>query len=137
MDNTKLIEQIKAVSTPEEVAAISVQIRAMPGNMSPEVQQALLDKLADMNAQSKALREETMSILKVNGVEYPLTDWLTPANYARKFELKNSMVVTNWIARGIIPAENVKEIPELGIRLVKAIEYNPRAYNQAGEEKDA
>lgn len=137
MTDSTIINQIRAISSAEEMKAVAAQIRSTPSKMSTEVQQALTEKMAEFTDQSKALREETMSILKIHGVEYPLTDWLTPANYARKFNLKNPMVVTNWISRGIIPEENVKEIPELGIRLVKAVEYSPRAYKQANEEQEA
>lgn len=141
MKTNELIAQIRAIASPEDMERVSALIRSMPGKMAPQVQSALLEKMAEVNAQSKAALEETItetsSVLRLHGVEYPLTDWLTPANYARKFELKNPMVVTNWIARGIIPAENVKEIPELGIRLVKAIEYSPRKYDQRAQDKDA
>lgn len=136
METNQLIEQIQAVTTAEEMSAVTQTIKAMPGKMAPEVQAALMDKLAQFNAQSKAAQDDIISVLQVNGVSYPLTDWLTPANYARQFNIENVATVTNWIKRGIIPAENIKEIPELGLRLVKAVQYSPRAY-KASELKDA
>ena len=137
MKTNELIARIRAIASAEDMAEVSALIRAMPGNMEPAVQDALLEKLAEFTAKSKADREETISILKVHGVEYPLTDWLTPKNYMTQFGIKNIETVLNWMARGIIPAENIKEIPELGLRLVKAVEYTPRTYKQASEEKDA
>ncbi|GAB4001496.1 hypothetical protein GCM10028807_57780 [Spirosoma daeguense] len=47
------------------------------------------------------------------------TAWLTIKRYAEKYSLTIN-TVTNWIARGIIPAEAVRVVPELNdIRLVR------------------
>ena len=109
---------------------VATLIREQAGQMPPEVQTALLDKLAQFTAKSVAARENAMTILEVHGVSYPLTDWLTPKNYAKRFDLKSGEVVLNWINRGIIPADHIKEIPELGLHLVKAVEYSPRTYKE-------
>ncbi len=130
MENAAIIEQIKAINSPEEMERVAALIRARPGQMAPEVQAALLDKLEESTAKSKAAREEVINTLQVHGVSYPLTDWLTPKNYAIKFGLKNAETVQNWIKRGIIPEDHIKEIPELGLRLVKAVEYSPRPYER-------
>ncbi|GAB2571638.1 hypothetical protein [Spirosoma areae] len=138
MTDDELIARIQAIANSEDMACVSALIREQPGKMAPAVQDALLDKLSELTDKSEAARQDAISVLKVHGVEYPLTDWLTPANYARSFHIANVATVTNWINRGIIPADNVKEIPELGLRLVKAVEYSPRPYTApAGEEKDA
>lgn len=49
-------------------------IRAEEGTMTPEVQQALLEKLREVTANSRKALEDTKSILQVHGVSYPLTD---------------------------------------------------------------
>ncbi|MCY7359728.1 MAG: hypothetical protein LH609_20195 [Rudanella sp.] len=68
--------------------------------------------------------EQTKAILKKEGKEYDLGEWITVARYAERFGLNSPNVVTNWIRRGIIPPENVLQIDELnGIRLVKAVPY--------------
>lgn len=130
MSNEELINQINAIVTAEDMGRVAVLIRAESGKMAPEVQVALLAKLEESTAKSKATREGVISLLSDHGVSYPLTDWLTPKNYARRFDLKSGEVVLNWINRGIIPQDHVKEIPELGLRLVKAVEYSPRTYKE-------
>ena len=127
-DLTLLIDQIRAITSVQDMELVSAIIQAMPGKMAPEVQQALVDKLKEVNQQSKQARVQAISILRQNGVDYPLTDWLTPKNYAKKFGIDNPETVLNWIRRGVIPAQNVKEIPELDLRLVKAVVYTPRPY---------
>ena len=53
------------------------------------------------------------------GVAVDLTQWLTIKRYAQRYGL-TTQVVTNWIARGIIPAECAMSLPELNdLRLVK------------------
>lgn len=133
MDTQQMIAQIKAIDSVEDMERVAALIRSQPGQMAPEVQQALLDKLAESTAQSKAARQDVITTLQIHGVSYPLSDWLTPKNYAKKFDLKSGEVVLNWINRGIIPEDHIKEIPELGLRLVKAVEYTPRTYERVAK----
>ncbi len=59
-----------------------------------------------------------------NGIEYDLSEWLTTTEFIKKYRLKNTSVINNWINRGNIPRENVIEIPELNyLRLVKIGNY--------------
>jgi hypothetical protein len=66
----------------------------------------------------------TLSFLRAKGVKLQgnlldMSDWLTIKRYAEKYDL-STQVVTNWIARGVIPADCVKDVPELNdLRLVK------------------
>ena len=83
-------------------------------------------EVADLLAKGEELitQAETLLIEK-NGEKYPLDEWITPAEYARQFNLKTTMVVSNWIRRGIIPPENILHIPELNdLRLIKAVPYH-------------
>ncbi|MBO0930020.1 hypothetical protein [Fibrella aquatilis] len=131
MTTSELIAQIQAVDTPEAMAKVDALIRSQPGKMAPAVQEALLAKLAEVTQQSKELRANIREVLMLNGVEYPLTDWLTPAAYARRFGLPNVSTVTNWISRGVIPAEHIREVPSLGLRLIKAVAHAARQYERA------
>jgi hypothetical protein len=62
-------------------------------------------------------------IIEVDGVKYPLKEWLTIKEYCDTFGLKTTSIVTNWSKRGIIPAENILFLPQLNIRLIKAVSY--------------
>ena len=76
-------------------------------------------------AETDAVIQEATAFLQQNGTKFPLTDWLTPAEYARRFGLKSTNVVSNWIRRGIIPPENILHVPELNdIKLIKAVPYH-------------
>lgn len=134
MDTKVIIEQVRAIATTEDMDRVSTLIRAEEGTMAPEVQEALLEKLKEVTENSRKLQEDTMSILQLHGVSYPLTDWLTPRNYAKKFGIKNTETVINWINRGVIPAEDVKDVEELGLRLVRAVPYSPRNYSSRQTE---
>lgn len=129
MDTTVIVDQIRAIATPDDMERVEALIRAEGGIMSPEVQQALVEKLKEVTITSRKVLEETKSILQVHGISYPLSDWLTPRNYAKKFGIKNTETVINWINRGVIPAEDVREVAELGLRLVRAIPYSPRKHS--------
>lgn len=73
---------------------------------------------------SEALVSEAKSLLDEMGIEYKLDEWLTVKRYCERFGIKDTHVVTNWMRRGVIPAENIKEVEELnGLKLIKAVPY--------------
>lgn len=66
----------------------------------------------------------TIAYIQSKGVKLPDTlldigEWLTIKRYAERHDL-TTQVVTNWIARGVIPADCFRIVPELNdLRLVK------------------
>ncbi|MCF2501537.1 hypothetical protein [Dyadobacter chenhuakuii] len=62
--------------------------------------------------------------IEINGQKYPLSEWVTMKEYCRRFGLKNTMIINNWISRNIIPEENILNISQLNnLRLIKAVPY--------------
>ena len=74
-------------------------------------------------ASSGAIQQEAILLLTSQGETIELSDWVTVSEYARRFNLESRNVVTNWIRRGVIPEENIRNFPELNIRLIKAVYY--------------
>ena len=76
----------------------------------------------DFNSDLANFRQESdaaIQLTRESGVQIDLTNWLTIKRYAQRYEL-TTQVVTNWIARGIIPADCTMTLPELNdLRLVK------------------
>ena len=86
-------------------------------NISPEV--------ASLLAKGNELIAQAESILRHEGKSYSLSEWITIKEYAKRFNLNNTNTVSNWIKRGIVPAENILDIPELNnLRLIKAVPYH-------------
>lgn len=82
--------------------------------MNEEIQKIIDDSKQSLN-----------DYLMYKGEPYPTDQWLTITEYCKRFDIKDTHTVTNWIRRGVIPAENVVTIPEYNnIRLVKAIPYH-------------
>lgn len=77
-------------------------------------------KLSDiLLEENKRMTQSTIAFLRAHGHELDLGDWLTIANYAKKYGV-DSHVVTNWIRRGVIPADCVVELPVFNnIRMVR------------------
>ena len=131
----ELITQINAITTSEQVPVVFAQVETFFKENDliaddQRVRDALGRKLKQIGEQSKALVDEFRDTLRLNGVDYPLTDWLTPTQYIKKFNIASVATITNWVARGVIPADHVKDIEQLGIRLIKAVPYEPRTYNK-------
>ena len=78
----------------------------------------------ELMADTDALIVKAVKFMEINGIRYDLGEWVTIAEYAKRFGMKSTNVVTNWIRRGVIPTENVISVPELNdIRLIKAVPY--------------
>ena len=73
---------------------------------------ALLTLIAEEN-------QQTGEMLWQNGIDYDLGEWLSIANYARKYGV-STHVVHNWLRRGVIPADCSIELAVFNnIRMVK------------------
>ncbi|ARK08898.1 hypothetical protein A6C57_00445 [Fibrella sp. ES10-3-2-2] len=54
------------------------------------------------------------------GLTVDLSQWITIKRYVEKYSLASTHIVTNWIRRGVIPADAVMTLPELNdLRLIK------------------
>lgn len=70
-------------------------------------------------AQAQRESEQSLKVLRGNGFVVDTSEWLTVKRYAERYGL-TTQVVTNWMARSIIPADCTMTLPELnGLRLVK------------------
>ncbi|WP_018620460.1 hypothetical protein [Spirosoma luteum] len=62
---------------------------------------------------------QSLKLLQENGFVVDTTEWLTIKRYAERYGL-TTQVVTNWMARGVIPSDCTLTLPELNdLRLVK------------------
>lgn len=70
-------------------------------------------------AEAQQEAADTTKVLTESGFVVDTTEWLTIKRYAERYGL-TTQVVTNWIARRIIPADCILTVPELNdLRLVK------------------
>lgn len=75
--------------------------------------------LGEELARFRRASNESIQLAREFGVVVDMAKWLTVKRYAEKYSV-STQVVTNWIARDIIPADCVMDLPELNnIRLVK------------------
>ncbi|MCE7065827.1 hypothetical protein [Dyadobacter sp. CY326] len=82
------------------------------------------DELKTLLSESREALEEAKNYLSKDGKRYELHDWVTIAEYCKRFNIPNTQTVSNWIKRGIITEENTVVIEEYNnIRLIKAIPY--------------
>ena len=68
--------------------------------------------------------DKNIQLARENGVTVDMGQWLTLKRYAQKYNVASTNVLSNWISRGIIAAENVMDLPELNnLRLIRDIPY--------------
>ena len=83
------------------------------------VKRALSKRLNELADAGEQALKDTDVFLQQNGVRYLLDEWLTVTNYAQKYGV-DTQLVSNWIRRGVVPANCVVELNALNnIRLVK------------------
>ena len=83
------------------------------------------EDLETLLSEGRKSLSEAQNYLSKDGVKYELHDWVTIAEYCRRFNIPNTQTVSNWIKRGIVPKENTVVIQEYNnIRLVKAVPYH-------------
>ncbi|MFC5409130.1 hypothetical protein ACFPMF_07425 [Larkinella bovis] len=86
--------------------------------MATEKQQSNQEFIDEMQAST----QEILAMLDANGIQYNLKEWVSIAEYAKLFRIDDTDTILGWISSGIIPPENIIEIPILnGLKLIKAI----------------
>lgn len=82
------------------------------------------DQLDELLEAARETLAKAQNYLSKDGKIYELHDWVTVAEYCRRFNIPNTQTVSNWLKRGIIRAEDTVIIEELNnTRLIKAIPY--------------
>lgn len=86
--------------------------------------EVIMSKVAETKRMAEALLAEMDSdiVIEKGGKRYNLDEWITPSEYAKKYAIKSAQIVSNWIARGLIPSENILKIDRLKLSLVRDIE---------------
>ena len=80
--------------------------------------------LGKLLIESQQAAGQAKKLLDEMGVVYSLDEWRTVKRYCQRFGIENTETVSNWIKRGDIPLENIKEVEELnGLKLIKAVVY--------------
>jgi len=120
---TDLLRQISQMETADDISRVAdaeeqFLLYATPQEAA-QIRDAFRQRSTELLQESQRQSEESLKILTQHGFVLDTTQWLTIARYAKKYGV-STQSVTNWIARGVIPSECVKDIPELNdIRLVK------------------
>ncbi len=81
-------------------------------------------KLAALLKETDAVIQEAKDFLQANGKTYDLSTWITIKEYAKRHNLESTNVVSNWINRGIITPEDIRDFPDLNnLRLIRDKQY--------------
>ena len=120
-NSTKNISALfSEITNSEEKELIKLAIREKAQAMH-ESAKALSQKTNDLLAEFYA---QTPVTIAVENKRYSTTEWATIEDYCKEYQLKSTTVVTNWIKRNKIPAENIVTFPSLGgLKLIKKVAY--------------
>ena len=107
--HTQAIVRAVAVANPEDKKVLKGIISVKTKMMIEEANKAIA---------------ESQNYITTPEYVIDLNEWVTIKEYAKRFQVASTNVVSNWIKRGIVPAENIKILPMLnGIKVIKAVRY--------------
>lgn len=90
-----------------------------------ETRQAFREKMLNLMKEADQAIAESSEYLIRQGKVLDLTEWVTIKEYCRRFQIKNTETVSNWIRRGIIPADYMMVIEEFNnIKMIRAKSYD-------------
>jgi hypothetical protein len=120
-----LLNQISSLSTVANSGRVRQAMTEFGRQATAEerdiAKKALSKRLNELADEGEQELQETAAFLQQNGVRYSLDEWLTVANYARKYAV-DTQLVSNWISRKAIPANCVVELNALNnIRLAVSL----------------
>ena len=133
IENLEKAKSLKAIETATKAANLFYQTSTSDDEKNM-VREKLLSQIDYSNQKIKQLNKEFDNItaqfevknvaIEVDGIKYPLAEWVTINTYCKQFGLKSTSIVTNWIKRGIVPKNNILFLKELNsLKLIKAIRY--------------
>ncbi len=89
-----------------------------------ETREEFRARMHDLMRQADRAIKEASDYLIRQGVVVDLTEWVTIKEYCRRFDIKNTETVSNWIKRGIVPEDDTMIIEEFNnIRMIRAKPY--------------
>jgi len=81
-------------------------------------------KVKMMSKQAEKLIIEAENFISTPEFVIDLNEWITIKEYANRFQLSSTNVVSNWIKRGLVPPSNIRTLPMLNnLKLIKAVKY--------------
>lgn len=93
-------------------------------NVEAETKEAFRTRMLGLMNEANHAIDEASDYLIRQGKVLDLTEWVTIKEYCRRFGIKNTETVSNWIKRGIISAEDTMVIEEFNnIRMIRAKPY--------------
>ncbi len=131
MKSNELIDEINKANTSTDMVLVSEKVNQvlMVANEAERlaIKKAVSSMSLRLHVQTDAMIVEGQKMLSIEGKSYNLADWVTIREYARRYGIAGTQVISNWIKRGIIPQENIIEIDELNnLRLIKAVVYSAK-----------
>ncbi len=121
----EILALIENQHTMEEIEACGLAVKKFlpkaSENEKQTVKAAIRQHIDGFLTESKQAIAKADNYLVINGQQVDLAEWLTINEYAKRFGLKSTNVVSNRIKRGLIPDSNVFIVKELNnLKLIKA-----------------
>ncbi|MET7253128.1 hypothetical protein [Dyadobacter fermentans] len=89
-----------------------------------ETREEFQARIQDLMKQADKAIKKANDYLIRQGVVVDLTEWVTIKEYCRRFGIKNTETVSNWIKCGIVPEDDTLIIEEFNnIRMIRAKSY--------------
>jgi hypothetical protein len=128
MTNNKLVSDYLLAQTEQEVEITMNEMKEAMKIATPEEKILLSEVVSAKNkmviAELKRAIAEADNLIATPEFTIDLNEWITIKEYANRFQLSSTNVVSNWIKRGLVPPSNIRTLPMLNnLKLIKAVKY--------------
>lgn len=115
----EIVAFIATMQTADEVD-LAKQLTSYRLNI-PEFRNALYARLGDLLTSQPVAEELPTHCIRLGDQVYDLREWVTLKEYVLRHEgITSTNIVSNWISRGVVPADCVVELPDLnGLKLIR------------------
>jgi hypothetical protein len=123
-----IINNLLLAETDEEIDTAMKAIREAMSKANPEekvmLKSIISAKVKMMSKEADRLIAEAQNLISTPEFVIDLNEWITIKEYANRFQLSSTNVVSNWIKRGLVPPSNIRTLPMLNnLKLIKAVKY--------------
>ncbi len=123
-----IINNLLLAETDEEIDTAIKAIREAMSKANPEekvmLESIISAKVKMMSKEADRLIAEAQNLISTPEFVIDLNEWITIKEYANRFQLSSTNVVSNWIKRGLVPPSNIRTLPMLNnLKLIKAVKY--------------
>lgn len=121
-----IFQKIDEAKNPSEINILGIEVDKI---LAENAQQPIEGVATFLLERANILKQKVQIVtndpeVKYKGITYAFPEWTTIVSYCKLHSIKNPQIVSNWVSKGVISAQNVVIIKELNdLKLIRNVHY--------------